>query len=801
MVLGSILTDIRFGARALIRRPIVTLVVILTIAVGTGGSTAVFTAVDAILLRPLPFDNPDRLTAIWTHTTPPDKTRRYVSYPDFADWRKGSSTFEEMGAWYPRGTALTGIGDPIHVNTVVVTPSLFSVLGTRPKLGRVFEATDGSDQKAVVLSHRAWELWFGSDPQVLGRNILLGGEAYTVIGVMPPSFQFPIQADPVDMWLRLNAEAGGMFARRGARILYAVGRMKPGVSISQAQENMTTMANALKETYPKTNAAIGVNLNPLTEELVGNVRTSLIILFAAVCLVLLIACVTVANLLVAEGLARGREMAVRTALGASRTRIVRQLLTEYLIVAILGGIAGGLIGFWACKAFAALSPAGLLPRLDAIRLDGRVMVFTLAVATLTGLLFGLTPAVQLSGVRPVEALRDRSGKRGAGRWTQRAMIVGQIAITQVLLIGAGLLIHSFWRQQQVTTGVDTNNVLSLRVALPPTYDANACVNFFHRLQQRLKQIPGVESASSVMGLPFSNQESVTLDFEVEGRPAAESSSKPAADLRLVQPDYFPTMGVPFMQGRDFAERDNAEAPPVVIVNHTLARRYFGGENAVGKIIKMGPQKLEVVGVVGDIKNRGTQHEAQPELFMPLAQSPMDDMFVVLKSNVDAGSQIPSVRAAIKELDQNLPAFDVQIMDERLSETFARQRFSMSLLIVFAGIALFLTISGLHGVLAHSVAQRRREIATRMAVGASPAVILRGVVGHGMVLTIIGLVLGTVCAIIITRFMQSLLFGVTATDPLTYLALAVLLALVALITCYLPARRASRIDPITVLRSE
>lgn len=800
MVLGSIVTDIKFGARALIRRPIITLVVILTIAVGTGGSTAVFTAVDAILLRPLPFDNPDRLAAIWTHTTPPDKTRRYVSYPDFADWRKGNSTFEEIGAWYPKGTALTGIGDPIHVNTAVVTPSLFSVLGTQPKLGRVFEANDGSDQKTVVLSHRAWELWFGSDSQVLGRNILLGGDAYTVIGVMPPSFQFPIQADPVDMWLRMNAEAGGLFARRGARILYAVGRMKPGVSILQAQENMTAIANTLKETYPKTNAAIGVNLNPLTEELVGNVRTSLVILFAAVCLVLLIACVTVANLLVTEGLARGREMAVRTALGASRTRIVRQLLTEYLIVAILGGVAGGLIGFWACKAFAALSPAGLLPRLDAIQLDGRVMVFTLAVATLTGLLFGLTPALQLSGVRPVEALKDRSGKRGAGRWTQSAMIVGQIAITQVLLIGAGLLMHSLWRQQQVTTGVDTSNVLSLRVALPPSYDANACVNFFGRLQQHLKEIPGVESASAVMGLPFSGQESVTLDFEVDGRPAAESS-KPAAELRLVQPDYFRTMGVPLVQGRDFAEHDNAKAPAVVIVNHTLARRYFEGENAVGKSIRMGPQKLEVVGVAGDIKNRGTQHDTQPELFMPLAQSPMDDMFVVLKSNVDAGSQIPPVRAAIKELDPNLPAFDVQVMDERLSETFARQRFSMSLLIVFAGIALFLTISGLHGVLAHSVAQRRREIATRMAVGASPAVILRGVVGHGMVLTIIGLVLGTVFAIIITRFMQSLLFGVTATDPLTYLALAVLLALVALITCYMPARRASRIDPITVLRSE
>lgn len=799
MILRSILTDIRFGVRSLLRRPIITLVVVVTIAVGTGGSTAVFTAVDAILLRPLPFDNPDQLTAIWTHT-PADKTRRYVSYPDLADWRKGSSTFEEMGAWYSRGTALTGVGDPIHVNAAVVTPSLFSVLGTGPKLGRVFEATDGSDQKAVVLSHRAWELWFGSDPQVLGRSILLGGESHTVIGVMPPSFQFPIQADPVDMWLRLNAEAGGLFARRGARILYAVGRMKPGVSISQAQENMTTMANALKETYPKTNASIGVNLNPLTEELVGKVRTSLIVLFAAVCLVLLIACVTVANLLVAEGLARGREMAVRTALGASRTRIVRQLLTEYLIVAILGGVAGGLIGFWVCKAFAALSPVGLLPRLDGIQLDGRVMAFTLAVATLTGLLFGLTPAVQLSGVRPVEALRDRSGKRGAGRWTQRSMIVGQIAITQVLLIGAGLLIHSFWRQQQVTTGVDTNNVLSLRLALPATYDANGCVNFFNRLQQRLKEIPGVESASAVMGLPFSEQENITLDFEVEGHPASESN-KPAADLRLVQPDYFRTMGVPLMQGRDFADRDNTEAPSVVIINQTLAHRYFEGENAIGKGIKRGAQRLEVVGVVGDIKNRGTQHDAQPELFMPVAQFPMDDMFVVVKSNVDAGSQIPSVRAAIKELDQNLPAFDVQVMDERLSETFARQRFSMSLMIVFAGIALFLTISGLHGVLAHSVAQRRREIATRMAVGASPAVILRGVVGHGMMLTIIGLVLGTVCAIIITRFMQSLLFGVTATDPLTYLALAVLLAIVALITCYMPARRASRIDPITVLRSE
>jgi putative ABC transport system permease protein len=801
MILGSILTDIRYGVRALIRRPLITLVAIATIAVGTGSSTAIFTAVDAILLRPLPFADPDRLTAIWTHSTERDKARRYVSYPDFADWRKGSHTFEEMGAWYPRGVALNGDREPVHVNAAVVTPSLFSVLRTSPKLGRVFEDADGKDQNGLVLSHRAWELWFGSDPQVLGRNVLLSGEGFTVIGVMPPSFQFPIQAEPVDMWLRLNAEEGGMYKRRGARILYAVGRMKPGVSVSQAQSDMSAMANALKESFPATNATIGIDVNPLSEELVGNVRTSLIILFGAVCLVLLIACVTVANLMVAEGLARGREMAVRTALGATRTRIVRQLLTEYLIIAILGGVAGGLVGFWACQAFAALSPVSL-PHLDGLRLDGRVMAFTLAVTTLTGLLFGLTPAVQLSAVEPADALRDRSAGagRGAGRWTQRAMIVSQIAITQVLLIGAGLLIHSFWRQQMVNTGLDPRNVLSLRLALPATYDAEGCVNFFNRLQQRLKVLPGVEAASAVMGLPFSGQESVNLDFEVEGHPAPESS-KPAAEMRLVQPDYFRTMGVPLVDGRDFTERDNAEAPSVVIVNQTLARRYFEDGSPVGKIIKQGDATFSVVGVVGDIKNRGTQHDAQPELFLPLAQSPMDDMYVVLKSKVDGGSQIQSVRAAIKELDKDLPAFDVRPLDERLSETFARQRFSMSLLIVFAGVALFLTIIGLHGVLAQAVAQQRREIATRMAVGASPAVILRGVVGHGMLLTIVGLVIGTVFSVIITRFMESLLFGVTATDPLTYLALATLLALVALITCYVPARRAARIDPIMVLRSE
>jgi len=654
MFLEGILTDIRYGVRALLRRPIITLMVVATIAVGTGATTAIFTAVDSVLLRPLPFDNPDQLMAIWTHSSEPDLTKRYVSYPDFADWRKGSSTFEDMGAWYPKGVALIGIGEPIHVNAAVVTPSLFSVLRTQPKLGRVFQGEDGSDQNTVVLSHRAWELWFGSDPQVLGRNILLGEDSYTVIGVMPRSFQFPIQAEPVDMWLRLNAEAGGMFARRGARILYAVGRMKPGVSISQGQENMTAIANSLKETYPKTNGTIGVSLKPLSEELVGNVRSSLIILFGAVCMVLLIACVTVANLLGAEGLARGHEMAVRTAIGATRTRIIRQLLTEYLIVAMLGGIGGGLIGFWACRVFASLAPEGLLPRLDGIQLDWRVMVFTLAIATLTGLLFGLTPALYLSGIQPVQALRDRSAVngRGANRWTQRAMIVSQIAITQVLLIGAGLLIHSFWRQQQVTTGVNTSNVLSLRLALPATYDANACVDFFNRFQQRLKELPGVDGASAVMGLPFADQESVNLDFEVEGRPTSESS-KPTAEMRLVQPDYFRTMGVPLVAGRDFTERDNANAPSVAIVNHTLSRKYFNGENPVGKSIKQGAQSFSIVGVVGDIKNRGTQYEAQSELFLPLAQSPMDDMFIVLKSRVDAGSQIPAVRAVIKDLDKGV----------------------------------------------------------------------------------------------------------------------------------------------------
>lgn len=802
MMLESLVADIRYGIRSLSRKPIVTLVVIIAIAVGVGAGTAVFTVVDGILIRPLPFHQPDRLTAIWTFNTQKDQAKRFVSYPDFDDWRKGSRAYENMATWYVSGFAMTGTSEPVHVNAALVSPSLFPVLGAQPLLGTLFEADEGKGLNSVILSHSAWKRWFDTDRNVIGRSVWLNGATYTVSAVMPATFKFPIQAEPVDVWLKMPVEQGGLFTRRGARVLQAVGRMKPGVTVDQAQADMTLLASGLQQEYPKTNAAIGIRVNSLAEELVGSTRRSLLILFGAVALVLLVVCVTVANLLVADGLTRGGEIALRMALGASRGRILRQLLTEYALLATAGGLAGGFFGFVVCKFFISMSPVDL-PRLHEIQLDGRVLIFALGVSMLTCLLFGLIPALQASGAHPAQALRERTLGAGGGsskRVTQRLLIASQIAVTHVLLIGAGLLITSFWHLQQAATGVDTNNVLSLKLSLPASYEEKGYDEFFQRLQQRLQSIPTVETASAVTLLPFSGQENLNVDFEVEGQITSESA-RPTTSLQLVQPDYFRTMGIRLISGRDFDDRDNTKAPSVVLVNETLAKRYFNGEDPLSKRIKQGPETRTVVGVVGDVRDLGPQKEARPEMYLPLAQLPMDVMSVVLKTKVEAGGVVPAVRSAIRELDQNLPIYEVQTLDDRAASTFSRQRFSMSLLAAFAGIAVFLTIIGLHGVVANSVAQRRKELGIRIALGASPFAILRQVVGSGMLLALIGLAIGSVCAIFLTRFMASLLFGITATDPLTFGAITVMLALVALVACYLPARAATHTDPLSVLRAE
>lgn len=802
MRLDSILADLRYGIRALIRKPIITVVAIISIAVGTGGSTAIFTAIDAILLRPLPFGNPDRLTSVWTYNTKQDQVKRYASYPDFADWREASLTYEEMAAWYNQPASLTDVGEPIHVNTSIVSHSLFSVMGVQPAMGRAFEAEEAKDQNSVVLSHRAWQQWFGADRGVLGRNISLNGTPYSVIGVMPASFQFPIQSDSADMWIKMTVAKGGMLTFRGARFLSVIGRLKPDVTLAQARAELASISSSLQEKYPKSNANIGTKLNALDEELVRNIRPSLLILFASVGLVLLIACVTVANLLLAEGLARGREIAVRTALGAGRRRIIRQLLTEYMLIAIAGGILGALLGFWGCQALVAMSPVEL-PSIHEIHLDGRVLAFTLGITALTGLLFGMTPALQLSASKPSDALRERTsgaGNGARGRVTQKVLVVSQIAVTQVLLVGAGLLIHSFWRLQQADTGINPENVLTLRIGLPPSYGEKDCVDFFQRLQQDLKTLPGVESASSVVFLPFSNQEVMNADFEIEGRPSTDNV-RPSANLQLIQPEYFRTMGIPLKDGRDFSDHDIDGAPGVAIINETVARKYFDGLNPIGRQIRQGPVARTVVGVVGDVHHLGAQYDMFPEIYMPLAQSPMDVMYVVVKTAVDPVGSIQAVRGVVRGINNNLPIYDVQPLKQRVAATAGRQQFSMNLLMAFAGVALFLTVIGLYGVLTNSVAQRKKEIGIRMALGATPSAIRRGFVSQGMILTMIGLVTGIAFALLLTRFMEGLLFGVTATDPLTFVMLAALLLLVALMACYVPARRASQTDPMAVLRSD
>ena len=801
MPLENLLADVRYSMRVFARRPLVFLLAIISISVAVGGSTAIFTAIDAILLRPLPFEQPDRLTSIWTYNTQQDQARRFISYPDFTDWREASLIYEEMGAWYNQPMALTGAEEPLHVNAAFVSHSLFPVLQAQPLMGRFFEPLDNKDENSVVLSHGAWQEWFGADDRVLGRRIYLNGSSYTIIGVMPATFQFPIQAPTADVWLKMNVVNGGILTLRGERLLSVIGRMKPGITLAQARAEMAAINATLQERYPKTNANIGVEIGSLTEEMVGEVRPLLLILLGAVGLVLLIACVTVSNLLISEGLTRSREIAVRMALGAHRPRIIRQLLTQYMLISIAGGIAGGLIGFWACQTFVALSPVAL-PGIKEIDLNWRVMGFTAGITTLTCILSGLAPATQLSAPDPAEALRGRaSGPLSPrGRLTQKVLIVTQVAVTQTLLVGAGLLIHSLWHLQRTSAGVDTRNVLSLRLGLPALYGERGFVDFFQRLQVRLRAIPGVNTASSVIFLPFSHQGNFNADFDIEGRPDVEGA-RPSADLQLVQPEYFRAMGIRLIEGRDFRQEDNLNTPNVVIINEKLARTYFEGESPIGKRIRQEPAMRAIIGVVSDVRHRGPQYEAKPEIYMPLAQFPMDVMYIVIKADRLHGGLTHSVRAAIKELDGNLPIYDIQTMDERLASTFERHRFSRSLLTVFAGVALFLTMVGLYGLLTNWVTLRKREIAVRMAVGAPASAIRRAIVGRGMTIAALGSIIGIALAVILTRFLESLLFGVTATDPLTFALLAGLFALLSLAACYMPARRASKADPMAVLQAE
>jgi putative ABC transport system permease protein len=805
--------DLRYGARMLMKNPGFSLIAALTLTLGIGANTAIFSVINGVLLKPLPYAEPERLVAVWEVRH--DGRRGAVSYPNFADWRAQNQVFERIAIYRDSAMALTGGGEPTNLRAVITTPDLFPLLNARPQLGRGFlpeEEKPGS--RVVVLGHGAWRKYFSADPNLVGKQIKLNGRDFSVVGVMPAGFNFPVEAEQTDLWVsaaisseRDDPKDESLNEQRGAHVYDSIARLKPGVTLAAAQTDLETVMGRLRAQYPDDVSGDHTAMRPYLTELVGDVQRAMLVLFAAVGVVLLIACANVASLLLARAIGRQREIAVRAALGASWGRIVRQLLTESLLLAAVGGTAGLLLATWGVDLLKALSPADL-PRMQDVRLDGRVLMFTLLVSLLTGLLFGLIPALRAARVDLNEALKE-GGRGGEGLRRNRlrsALVVAEVASAMTLLVGAGLLINSFVRLQRVNLGFDPHQVLTLRVELPEARyrEGRQIINFNQEFIRRVERLPGVRSAAMVFKPPLSGDPSNY--FEVEGQPL-DRSRRLSAGLRVSTPGYFHTLGVPFIDGRDFTDRDEMKSTPVVIINETLAARYFPNQNPIGKHIRPAisvegdPPWREIVGVVGAVRHGGPGKEPRPEFFLPHTQMPFITLTTVVRVAGDPLAIVGAVRNEVSAMDRELPIDSVKTLDQRLTESVAQPLFNTLLLALFAGVAMTLTAVGLYGVMAFSVTARTREIGVRVALGARGPDVLRLVISQGMKLTLIGVAIGMVAALALTRLMKGLLFGVTPTDPATFALIALLLVGVAMLACYLPARRATKVDPMIALRYE
>jgi putative ABC transport system permease protein len=804
----TLLNDVRYGVRMLVRNPGFTVVSVIALALGIGANAAIFSVVNGVLLSPLPFKEPERLMMI-RETKLPQFPEFSVASGNFLDWKKQNTVFERLVAFRGSSLNLIGTGDPERLRGLKVTEGFFAMLGAQPQLGRDFllEEDQPGRNNVVILSHGLWQRRFGADPQILNQTITLSGQSYTVIGVMPLEFRFGGADDEIELWTPMAFTAQDA-QNHGGHSVAAIGQLKPGIALDQARAEMSTIAGRLAVQYPEANTGWNVKLIPLLEFTVRTIKPALIVLLVAVAFVLLIACANVANLLLARAAGRQKEIATRTALGAGRWRIVRQLLTESMLLSLAGGAVGLFLAKWGTDLLLTLAPPEL-PRMDNVSIDGRALAFTAAITFLTALIFGLVPALQASKPNLNETMKDAargSTEGGRRKLIRSTLVVLEVASALVLLVGAGLMIKSFWRLQNVDPGFNPDNALSATVSLPKAKYAEEAqqVAFFQQLIERVGALPGVQAAGASCVVPMTGND-IVLGFEIDGRPPLPPGSSQSTNFYSVSSDYFKAMDIPLRRGRVFTAQDTKDSPRVAVINETMAKKIFPDEDPIGKRIRFGDSdknpEFEIVGIVGDVKQYGLDQPTTMQTYEPYTQQTFPYMTLVVRTAGDPTNLGAVIRSEILKLDKEQPATNIKTLNEFFSISIAQQRFSVVLLGVFAAVALVLAAVGIYGVLSYAVTQRTHEIGIRMALGAESRDVFRLVVGRGMLLSLIGVAGGLAAAFALTRLMESLLFGVTATDTVTFASVAGVLLAVALLACYIPARRATKVDPLVALRYE
>ncbi len=803
----DLLQDLRYGLRTLRQSPGFTAVAVLTLALGIGANTAIFSIVDAVLLRALPYPDPNQLVLMFNIPVNRPDALSGISYRDFTEYRDHNEVFTAMAGNAFHNLTLTGAGEPSIVNTADVTPELFSLLNAKPLLGRTLLSDDGKAGAAAVavLSEDLWRSRFGSNPNIIGQSIALDMRAFTVVGILPASFRYPDGAPRQDVWISVLQDPlfGPMTSQPRVRLLGVLGRLKPGVSLVKAQAEMDTLGARFAKTYAAEDSGLAIRIRPYREIVVGNLKSALLILLSAVALVLLIACANVANLLLSKATSRGKEIAVRTALGASRARIIRQLLTESAVLGLIGGVAGVLLADWAVRGLQRFLPSDVV-RIGSVHVGAPVLVFALLLSIAAALVFGIAPAL-VTKPASIKEGGERAGTRSSHH-LRNFLAVAEVSLAMVLLIAGGLLIRSFALVTSVNPGFDPKDVTRAEVSLPQFQYATPrqWTAFADDLLARLHAQPGLRDSALAAPLPMDRQGQASFPFSIVGDPPLPPGKSTTADYSTVSPDYFHVMRIPLLRGRLFSDQDSPSNPRVAIISDTLARRYFPNQDPIGRQMRFGfPPNTnvsrEIVGIVGDVRDVALSQNPGPMMYVPFAQAPLYGGEIVARSSLSTSSVAAAIRQVVNSIDKALPVTDIESFPDALGQSVSRERFRTFLLGSFGAIALVLAAVGIFGVISYSAAQRTHEIGIRMSLGAERGDILRLILGQGAKLALVGMAIGTVLAFLLTRWMASLLYSISATDPLTFTSVAIVLLAVALTACYIPARRAMRVDPMVALR--